>query len=71
MFGTVGSKREGQEQIHGSHRTSPKERLKIQIDAILQNEFSVLSRHPDAHHRSLLTTHNNPLILRYVKNIYE
>lgn len=50
--------------------SSSNTRLKTQIDAILQNDLSVLGRHPDTPHRALLATHNNPLIMRYVKNIY-
>lgn len=49
---------------------TPSRRLKGQIDAILKNDYSVLSRHPNADHNSLLTKHNNSLILKYVKNIY-
>lgn len=46
-------------------------RLKTQIDSILQNDLAVLSKHPETPHRALLTTHNNPLILHYVRNIYQ
>jgi hypothetical protein len=46
-------------------------RLKAQIDALIQNDISILSRHPYTMNQSLLTTHNNPLILHYIRNIYQ
>ena len=52
---------------------SPKDqkRLKAQIDALLENDFAVLSRHSDISQESLMTSHNNPLILHYVQHIYQ
>ncbi len=52
------------------YSNTPSQRLKGQIDAILKNDYSVLSRHPSSDHNLLLTKHNNSLILKYVKNIY-
>jgi len=54
---------------HEPHSSSP-QKLKAQIDAILQNDFAVLNKNPSISHHSLLTKHNNPLLLTYVKHIY-
>ena len=53
---------------HNAHSTA---RLKLQIDAILQNDLNVLRNHPDVSHKTLLTACNNPLIMRYVRKVYE
>ena len=45
--------------------------MKSQIDALLENDFKVLSRHPDTPYESLMTVNNNPLIMHYVRNIYQ
>jgi hypothetical protein len=46
-------------------------RLKSQIDTLLENDYSVLAKHPDTPHEALLTTFNNPLIMHYIRTIYQ
>jgi len=36
----------------------------------LENDFAVLADNPNANHNSLLSKHNNPLLLTYIRQIY-
>ena len=58
------------ESLKGIADSSSPQELKAQIDSILQNDFAVLNKNPSISHHSLLTKHNNPLLLNYVKHIY-
>ena len=52
-------------------RMDTSKRLKTEIDAIVENDFSVLSQNPNCSQHSLMARHQNPLILDYIRNIYD